>query len=73
MSTIEVSHNCNEITWRWLASALGEAIHQVKGINVFKVPSPLSGQISEDYLEFNSIAWGIDTGYHCQDPKGNQL
>ncbi|RMZ89028.1 hypothetical protein DV736_g3747, partial [Chaetothyriales sp. CBS 134916] len=73
MSTLEVFHDCNRISWRWLAQGLGLSKYEVKGINDMYVPNVFTGQISRDYLEFNSIAWGIDTGYSVQTPTGQSL
>ena len=56
MSTLSVYHDCSHITWRWLITGLGSRVDEVKGINVFTVNT--QGQLIENDLEFNSIAWG---------------
>lgn len=62
MTTLDVFHDCNKITWRWTANGLALATYPVNGISVFQVNNPGSGQIDRAYIEFNSIAWGVDVG-----------
>lgn len=64
-TTLKVYHDCNNVIWRWNAVGLGSGKYPVKGINAFTVPNALSGVITRTDLEFNSIAWGIDTGLTC--------
>lgn len=54
-----IFHDCQYITWYWLANGIGTGAQEVKGINIFTVSSDCK-QIVQDHLEFNSIAWGID-------------
>jgi len=67
MQTLAVFHDCTNILWRWLVTGLGSGEYEIKGMNHF-IASPLTGQISTDYLEFNSIAWGRDIGWTCTPP-----
>ena len=43
----------------------------VDGFSLFEV-SPAK-QIADIFLEFNSIGWGIDTGYTVVSPGGTKL
>jgi hypothetical protein len=73
MTTLQVFHDCNNISWRWRVDGLGLAKYPVMGINDMHVPNVWTGQLDYNNLEFNSIAWGIDTGYQCQTPTGQSL
>ena len=53
--------NCNYITWYWNANPGSGTI--VKGFHLFETNSAL--QITEAWLEFNSIAWNEDLGGSC--------
>lgn len=64
---LQIFHDCTNIAFRWIINGLGKSIDEIKGINQL-VASPLSGQLSYDYLEFNSIAWGRDVGWTCTPP-----
>jgi len=59
MEDLLIFHDCQYITWYWLAFGIGDGAEEVKGINIFNTTADRT-QISMDYLEFNSIAWGID-------------
>ena len=56
MTTLAIYHDCTHITWRWLVTGLGSRVAEVKGVNVMTINT--QGQIVEDDIEFNSIAWG---------------
>ena len=59
--------NCKEIVWRWNFKGIGSAQYPVKGFNYFTMEKQLSLKTpwiaNKLELEFNSIAWGLDTGY----------
>ncbi|KAM7185511.1 hypothetical protein V8F20_011767 [Naviculisporaceae sp. PSN 640] len=67
MKTLEVFHSCNKISWRWNVEGLARNIYPVKGINTFLVDA-CTGQIKATYIEFSSIAWGVDIGWTCAPP-----
>ncbi|KAK4212149.1 hypothetical protein QBC37DRAFT_197618 [Rhypophila decipiens] len=67
MKTLEVFHSCDKISWRWNVEGLGRQTYPVKGINTFVV-DPCTGQIKATYIEFSSIAWGVDIGWTCTPP-----
>ncbi|KAF2861428.1 hypothetical protein K470DRAFT_35519 [Piedraia hortae CBS 480.64] len=50
---------CRKIVWHWRFPKVGSNEYPVKGFNLFTIND--RGQISEADIEFNSIAWGIDT------------
>jgi hypothetical protein len=64
--TFAIFHDCWNIAWRWQINGLGGI--PIKGINAMAA-NPLTGQLSVDYLEFNSIAWGRDVGWTCTPPQ----
>ncbi|KIW91302.1 uncharacterized protein Z519_08198 [Cladophialophora bantiana CBS 173.52] len=62
ITTIEILvAGCTKILWYWNFLGVGSAKYEVKGFNLFTTTPPL--QISQVDPEFNSIAWGLDTGY----------
>jgi hypothetical protein len=67
MSTLLAFHDCTHIAWHWLVTGLGSRAQEVKGTNLFTVTPYL--QIIDDQIEFNSIAWGADTGYVTTPPS----
>ena len=73
MTDLDVFHDCTKVSWRWSTSSLGLAKYPVNGINDFEVQNPMTGQLIANHLEFNSIAWGVDTGYKCQFPTGQEI
>ena len=58
----------NKILWYWTFYGIGSAQYEVKGFNLFTINE--NNQISQLNLEFNSIAWGLDTGYQIVFPVG---
>ncbi|KAI6833800.1 hypothetical protein KC332_g6123 [Hortaea werneckii] len=57
--TIDIVIGCNKIVWYWTAPQIGTGEYEVKGFNLFEINSQY--QICKTYLEFNSIAWGLNT------------
>ncbi|EXJ86097.1 hypothetical protein A1O1_06466 [Capronia coronata CBS 617.96] len=67
VNTLEVLvAGCTKILWYWLFTGIGSGEYEVKGFNLFTLSDV--GQISVVNLEFNSIAWGLDTGYQIVFP-----
>lgn len=66
-TTLQVFHDCKNVLWQWRVTGLGSGQFPVKGFNAF-VANPLTGVIQSNQLEFNSIAWGEDTGYKVTPP-----
>ena len=57
MTTLLSFHDCTHVAWHWLITGLGEGVQEVKGTNLFTV-NPATQLITDDQIEFNSIAWG---------------
>ncbi|KIW37981.1 uncharacterized protein PV06_09958 [Exophiala oligosperma] len=71
INTLEVLvAGCNKILWYWLFTGIGSREYEVKGFNLFTITDV--GQIVQVNLEFNSIAWGLDTGYQVIFPSNPQ-
>ncbi|ETI22076.1 hypothetical protein G647_06147 [Cladophialophora carrionii CBS 160.54] len=67
ITTIEILvAGCTKILWYWNFLGIGTGEYEVKGFNLFTITPSL--QISAVDLEFNSIAWGLDTGYQVIPP-----
>jgi hypothetical protein len=70
ITTIEVLvAGCDKILWYWNFLGVGSAEYEVKGFNLFTITSAM--QIVTTNLEFNSIAWGLDTGYTIIPPASS--
>ena len=67
ITTLNIWHTCNVITWRW-RFVLYPGATPVQGFNVFVLGS--DGKIDETYIEFNSAVWAQDTGYTITPPPG---
>ena len=67
ITTLNIWHTCNVITWRW-RFLLFPGATPVQGINVFVLGS--NGKIDQTYIEFNSAAWAQDVGYKITPPSG---
>ncbi|KIX95415.1 uncharacterized protein Z520_08932 [Fonsecaea multimorphosa CBS 102226] len=68
ITTIEILvAGCTKVLWYWNFLGVGSGQYEVKGFNLFTITDSL--QISETHLEFNSIAWGLDTGYQVIFPS----
>ncbi|GAB1729758.1 hypothetical protein NU195Hw_g5713t1 [Hortaea werneckii] len=57
--TNDIIIGCNKIVWYWTAPQIGTGKYEVKGFALFEINSQY--QICKTYLEFNSIAWGLNT------------
>ena len=67
INTIAVYPICpDKILWQWLFTGIGSQQYEVKGFNLFQITS--AGQINQTYVEFNSFAWALDTGYTITFP-----
>jgi len=60
---------CGYITWHWAYNAIGSKKYRVKGFHLFQVTD--AGQLKSARLEFNSVAWGADSGYVTLFPGQN--
>ena len=67
INTIAVYPICpDKILWQWLFTGIGSKKYEIKGFNLFQLTP--AGQINETYVEFNSFAWALDTGYNITFP-----
>lgn len=57
--TNDIVFGCNKIVWYWTFPHVGTGEYEVKGFNLFEINSQY--QICKTYIEFNSIAWGLDS------------
>ena len=59
IQTLDIMNDCTRIMWHWLFPHVGSGQYEVKGFNLLTVN--LFQQITRADIEFNSIAWGLDT------------
>jgi len=64
VNTLNVVHDCNQVAWHFEFIGLGP--QRIRGFDYFLVNS--KGQIYEEYVEFNSLAWAEDTGFNVTPP-----
>ena len=57
---------CDKILWYWNFLGIGKATYEIKGFNLFTITPAM--QIITANLEFNSLAWALDTGYTVVKP-----
>lgn len=62
---------CNKVVWYWTFTGIGSKLLPINGINIFEITS--KKQIADMYVEFNNIAWGIDTGFTVYSRNGTKL
>ncbi|KAF2170891.1 hypothetical protein M409DRAFT_18863 [Zasmidium cellare ATCC 36951] len=74
IKTLEVIVTCDRIVWYWVFTGIGSAKHPAAGFNLFhlKRKGPQL-QVEKLFLEFDSIAWGLDTGIQVTYPNGTVL
>jgi len=59
IATLDIVHDCTKIVWYWVATGLGKGTYEVKGFNLMYTTNA-GTQIIDNYVEFNSLAWGAD-------------
>src|ERR1700722_10931196 len=67
ITTLNIWHTCNVITWRW-RFVLYPGATPVQGINVFVLGG--NGKIDKTYIEFNNAVWAQDAGFTITAPQG---
>ena len=67
ITTLNIWHTCNVITWRW-RFVLFPGATPVQGINVFVLGG--NGKIDQTYIEFNNAVWAQDIGFTVTAPPG---
>jgi hypothetical protein len=71
INTLEILvAGCYKILWYWKFTGIGTGEYEIKGFNLFSISEAY--QIDAINLEFNSIAWALDTGYQVIFPPGFQ-
>jgi hypothetical protein len=73
VTTLNVYHNCDQITWRWKASGAAGMVNlnkvPVTGIIIFDT-NPTTHLVNTVFSEFNTAAFETDLGNpECQAPK----
>ena len=63
--------SCNKVVWYWTFTGIGSKQIPINGINIFEIND--QKQIADMYVEFNNIAWGIDTGFTVYSRNGTKL
>jgi len=70
INTLEVLvAGCTKVLWYWNFLDVGSGEYEIKGFNLFSITPAL--QINQTNLEFNSIAWALDTGYQVIFPTSS--
>lgn len=68
IETLEILvSGCKKIVWFWRITGIGSKKYPIKGFNLFTLND--AQQIETVDLEFNSIAWGLDTGFQVIKPS----
>ncbi|KAK6371492.1 hypothetical protein LTS17_008742 [Exophiala oligosperma] len=62
---------CDKVVWHWTFTGIGTRQLPVNGINIFEITA--KKQIADMYVEFDNIAWGIDTGITVYSRNGTKL
>lgn len=65
ITTLNIWHTCNVITWRW-RFLLFPGAKPVQGFNVFVLGK--NGKIDQTYIEFNNAVWAQNVGYTVTPP-----
>lgn len=60
---------CTKVLWHWNFTAIGSGQYEVKGFNLFDINA--ANQIELARIEFNSVAWALDTGYNLTFPTSS--
>ena len=67
ITTLNIWHTCDVITWRW-RFVLYPGATPVQGFDVFVLGN--DGKIDQTYIEFNSAVWAQDLGFTVTAPPG---
>ncbi|KIX03557.1 uncharacterized protein Z518_07110 [Rhinocladiella mackenziei CBS 650.93] len=62
---------CTNVLWYWKFTGIGTKQLPINGFNLFEITP--EKQIADMYVEFNNIAWGIDTGLTVYSRNGTEL
>lgn len=56
------------MVWQWQFNGIGSGEYRVQGMTIIKVNQ--YKLVNYQYVEFNSLAWGIDIGFNVTVPPG---
>lgn len=62
---------CTKVFWYWKFTGIGNRQIPINGMNLFDITTDM--QIADMFVEFNNIAWGIDTGLTVLSRNGTKL
>ncbi|KAF7193850.1 hypothetical protein HII31_04740 [Pseudocercospora fuligena] len=73
IETRDVIVGCDKIVWHWSFQGVGAALYQTNGFNLFHmVRRGKQLQSNRFDIEFDSIAWGLNTGLGVTYRNGTQ-
>lgn len=61
ITTLDIIHGCSSMVWQWEFNGIGSGQYRVRGVSILKVNE--EKKVYYSYIEFNSIAWGLDIGF----------
>lgn len=75
VTTIETLVDCDKIGWFFEAAQVGNGRFPVKGAQLFYMVSTPDGvpKAKEAEVEFNSLAWALNTGFSCTYRNGTEV
>jgi len=68
INTLAIVHGCNQMVWQWEFLGIGTGANRVRGMTLITVDG--MNQVMQQYVEFNSLAWGADIGFNITPPAG---
>ncbi|KAF2164454.1 hypothetical protein M409DRAFT_56716 [Zasmidium cellare ATCC 36951] len=74
VQTLKLLVFCDQVLWYWNFNVIGSGEYPVKGFNLFTLRRQGNEVVaSEVDIEFDSIAWGLDTGFSVTLRDGRTL
>ena len=62
INTLNVVAGCNQMVWQWEFIGIGTGEYRIRGMTLITVDA--NSSIVEQYVEFNSLAWGANIGFN---------
>ncbi|KAI1625335.1 hypothetical protein EDD37DRAFT_629358 [Exophiala viscosa] len=62
INTLNVVAGCNQMVWQWEFLGIGTGEYRISGMTLITVDA--GSKIVEQYVEFNSLAWGANIGFN---------
>ncbi|CAK3964052.1 Hypothetical predicted protein [Lecanosticta acicola] len=77
INTIKVLLDCDQLVWHYYYTGIGTKQYPVRGFNNWKLQRAYDGcpsqiQALDMTLEFDSLAWALDTGYTAYFQNGTK-